>query len=377
MENEKMFNDFLEMVKIPSPSKDEKEIYDYLIEKLENMGLEVKTDNASSKVGSNANNIYAVLEGDSEKDGIILSTHMDTVVPAKSQKPLIDGTLIKSDGESVLGGDDKAGIAIVLEIVRRIIDNNIPHGDVEVLVTISEEIGLLGAKYFDVDKFINNKALVFDMNGVDKIGYGSIGQKKYYLEIKGKSSHAAMEPEKGINSIKIAADIISDIETGQLDFETTSNIGIVEGGSETNIVPDYVKISGEIRSHDKNKIDYYINKVIETAWENIKNYEIEIDEKKIFPELDYEIEDCYRPFRLKKDSDLIKNLQKAGENLGRKQELIKNNGGNDGNIFNEKGIKSAVIGIGMQEVHSKNEKIDYKDMKKVVTLIVEYLNIIN
>ncbi|TYB30917.1 MAG: M20/M25/M40 family metallo-hydrolase [Candidatus Mcinerneyibacterium aminivorans] len=376
MKDEKMFNNFMEMVKIPSPSKNEKNIYEYLIKKLKNMGLKVETDNTGDKIGSNANNIYAILEGNSNKEGIILSAHMDTVVPAEKQNPHIEGTIIKSDENSVLGGDDKAGIAIILEIINQLKKKKIKHGDIEVVITVAEEIGLLGAKNFDTAKFKNNKAMVFDMKGIDKIGFASIGQKKYFLEIEGRSSHAAMAPEKGINAVKIAADIISSIDTGQLDFETTANVGTVEGGSETNIVPDYARISGEVRSHDKKKINYYINKIIENSWEIIRNYNKTIENEVIFPKFSYEIEDSYRPFTINKNSSFIKNLLIAGKNLNREQMLIKNNGGNDGNIFNEKGIKSVVIGIGMEDVHSKKEKIDYENMKKVVKLIMEYLKVI-
>ncbi|HMA68593.1 MAG TPA: M20/M25/M40 family metallo-hydrolase [Candidatus Mcinerneyibacterium sp.] len=375
MKNERMFKNFLEMVKIASPSKNEKEIYEYLIEKLKNMGLTVETDNAGKKVGSNANNIYAVLEGNSDKEGIILSVHMDTVVPAESQKPEINGTIIKSDGNSVLGGDDKAGIAIVFEIIEKLKEEKINHGDIEVVITISEEIGLLGAKNFDVSRLKNDKALVFDMSGIDEIGYASIGQKKFYFDVLGKSSHAGMEPEKGINSIKIASDIISKIEVGQLDFETTANVGTINGGDETNIVPEKVSFSGEVRSHDPEKIDYYINKFINEGWEVIKKYPIKVDGEFIYPEFNYKIKDSYESFEINKNDRMIQNLLKAGNNLNRKQGLKKNNGGNDGNIYNKKGIKSVVIGIGMEDVHSVEEKIDYENMKKVVELIIEYMKV--
>ena len=375
MENKRMLKYFLEMVAIPSPSKSEGEIYNYLIDKLKAFGLEVETDNAGEKVGSDANNIYAILKGDKNLPGIILSAHMDTVIPAKSQKPFIEDTLIKSDGKSVLGSDDKAAIAIIFEILHRIKEEKIPHGDIEVVITISEEIGLLGAKEFDISRFKNNEMLIFDMGGINEIAYASIGQKNYKLKIKGKSAHAGLEPEKGINAIVIASEIISKLPNGKIDFNTTANIGLISGGKATNIIPDEVEILGEVRSHDLKKLDFYIDKIIQTAWEIIRKYSITVSNVNYYPELEYEIKERYLPVSVEKNIPLIKDLLKAGDNLNREQKLVRCNGGNDGNVFVAKGISAVNIAMGMNNIHSVNESIDYRDMEDTVELVLEFLKV--
>ncbi len=372
---ELMFKDFLEMVAIPSPSGKEKDICAYLVEKMKNLGFEVKTDKAGETCKSDGYNIYGLLKGDPAKKGVILSVHSDTVVPAAVQHPVIDGSVIRSDGNSVLGGDDKAGIAIIFDTIRALKEQKIGHGDIEVCISISEEVGLLGAKAFDVSWFKNKEMIIFDMTDMDKIGYASVGQKNFSFTIKGKAAHAGLEPEKGINAIVVAAAIIAKLPNGRIDFETTTSVGTIQGGMATNIVPEFVTFTGELRSHNKEKLDYYIQQILHTAWETIRDFKINDKGTWYYPELQYEIKTRYNPFCLPTDTPVINDLCKAGEALNRKQTLVKCNGGNDGNVFNEKGISGVVIGIGMNDVHSVKENIDYNDMKRVRDLMVEFFKL--
>lgn len=372
MTHEQMFKDFLEMVQIVSPSGKEKEMCEYVVNSLKKLGFDVKTDDKGKEYNSNGYNVYGILKGNPAKKGVILSAHTDTVVPAAVQHPVIDGTVIRSDGNSVLGGDDKAGIAIIFDTIRHLKEQKIEHGDIEVCISFSEEIGLLGAKAFDVTWFKNKEMIIFDMTDMEKIGYASVGQKNFSFTVKGKAAHAGLEPEKGINAIAVAAAIIAKIPCGRIDYETTASVGTIEGGMATNIVPEFVTFTGELRSHNKEKLEYYIQKILHDAWETIREYKVYDKGMWFYPELEHTITTRYNPFSVPQDAAVINDLCAAGDTLGRKQTLVKCNGGNDGNVFNEKGITGVVIGIGMNDVHSVKENIDYNDMKKVRDLMVAF-----
>ena len=252
---ERMVENFINMAKISSPSLKEREVADYIKKELESIGLEVIEDNAGEKTGGNSGNIIGILRAPGKKK-VLLSAHMDTVLPCDKVNPIIENGIIKSDGTTVLGGDDKAGIANIIEAIRVIKENNFDHPEIIVVCSIAEEIGLLGAKNFDIEKYAPDYSFILDSSGKPGIAiiqtpYSAKGEMK----IIGKPAHAGIAPENGINALTVAAHAITKIKLGRIDSETTSNIGVVRGGEAVNIVMPEVTLHYEARSFSGEKLD--------------------------------------------------------------------------------------------------------------------------
>lgn len=368
MVNEKrLMESFMELVKIDSISREEKNLADFLIEKLEDLGLEVIIDQAGEKVKSNSGNLIARLKGNIKKaTPIMFSAHMDTVVPGKNINPLLKGEKIVSSGKTILGADDKAAIAALLEALHIIKENNIPCGDIEILFTICEEIGLLGAKNLDVSSLNAQIGFVLDSGGqVGKIIDAAPSQNSLEIIIHGKSAHAGSNPEEGINAIQVAGFALSRMKLGRIDEETTTNIGLISGGKATNIVPDKVTLKGEVRSRNEKKLEKYteqLKKIIgDTAQEFKAKAEVKVN-KEYF---------CYN---LSPGDQAVSIAVKAAKNIGLQPSLGPSGGGSDANVFNKKGFPAVDLAIGMEKVHTLEEYILIKELKNTTEYILSIIN---
>ena len=368
MVNEKrLIESFMELVRIDSISREERNLADFLIEKLEDLGLEVIVDQAGEKVESNSGNIIARLRGNIKKaTPIMFSAHMDTVVPGKNIKPVCDGEKIISDGKTILGADDKAAIAALFEVMHIIKENNIPYGDIEIVFSICEEIGLKGAKNLDISSLNAQMGFVLDAGGqVGKIITTAPSQNSLEITIYGKSAHAGSNPEEGINAIQVAGFALSRMKLGRIDKETTANIGIISGGKATNIIPDEVTLKGEIRSRKEEKLEKYTERlktiIEDTAQEFKAKAEVKINRE-------------YSCYNLSSDDRVVKISMKAVKNMGLSPELCPSGGGSDANIFNKKGFPSVVLAIGMEKVHTVDEYILVKNLKNTAQCVLSIIN---
>jgi len=359
--SERLINTFLDLIKINSVSKDEKYIALELKGRLEKLGFETYIDDADKKAGSNSGNLIAKLKGTKNVPPIMLSAHMDTVNPGLNIKPQVTDGVIRSDGSTILGADDKAGIATILEAVTYIKESNIPHGPIEVVFTICEEIGLLGAKYLDHSRLQSKHAFVFDSSGeVGTVIIQGPSQKLINAYIKGKAAHAGLNPEKGIDAIAIAAKAISNMKLGRIDKETTANVGIIRGGHSTNIVCDLVEMEAEARSLDVQKLNNQVKHMIKCLEDacNTENAKLDID-----------IQDCYDAFSIDLDDPILKIVESAMKNAGIDYKPKSTGGGSDTNILNKSGIKAVTLGIGMTNSHSTEEFITIDSLEKTALLI--------
>jgi len=368
MVNEKrLIESFVELVKIDSVSGEERNLADFLIEKLEGFGLDVIIDQAGEKVKSNSGNIIARLKGNIKKvTPIMFSAHMDTVVPGKNIKPIRDGEKIVSSGETILGADDKAAIAALLEALHIIKEKNISHGDIEIVFSICEEIGLHGAKNLDISSLNARMAFVLDAGGqVGRIITTAPSQNSLGIIIYGKAAHAGANPEEGINAIQVAGFALSRMKLGRIDEETTANIGVISGGKATNIVPDKVTLKGEVRSRDGGKLEKYteqIKKIIkDTAQEFKAKAEVKVNEE-------------YHFYNLSSDDQVVEIAMKAVKNMGLQPLLCPSGGGSDANIFNKKGFPSVVLAVGMEKVHTVDEYILVKNLKNSSEYVLSIIN---
>ncbi|PYG85888.1 tripeptide aminopeptidase [Ruminiclostridium sufflavum DSM 19573] len=361
----RLVDEFIELVKIDSLSRKERKMCDALKQKLAALGYSPAEDDAGEKIGGECGNIICNVKGSKAVPAVLITAHMDTVVPGIGKKPVIDGDIIRSDGTTILGGDDISGVAVILEALKVLKENNIQHGDIQIAFTIAEEIGLMGAKNMDFSKIYAKYGFILDSDG--KIGCAAVNapsQNKIHAVIKGKTAHAGIEPENGISAISIAADAVSNMRLGRIDEETTANIGVINGGSATNIVCDRVEIEGEARSRQQSKLEaqtIHMKECFEKAAEKW-NGQVEFNTQLEYPS-----------FSIGKEADIIKILEAAAAKCGLDFEAISTGGGSDTNIFNSKGIESVDLSIGMTMVHSVNEQISITDMEKAAEFLISII----
>ena len=356
----RVIENFLNMVKISSPSLNEKEMADYLKKELSEMGLVVTEDNAGDKYGGNAGNIIAVLPAPGKKK-LLFSAHMDTVVPCEKITPIVKDGVISSDGTSVLGADDKAGIAAILEMIRDIKEAKVDHPEIIAVFSIAEEIGLLGAKSLELDKYKPDYAFIIDSGGtpgtvVIQTPYSAKGE----IKIIGKTAHAGLAPELGINALTVASHAITKIKLGRIDSETTSNIGIVKGGSAVNIVMPEISMTYEARSFSGDKLKGLLKETMDIFEETAKSFGAKCE---------HQVSIGYSGYKVEEDSELLKILAKASEKAEIELKTVSSGGGCDANIYSGRGIPSINLGIGMSNVHTCNETIKIVDIVNCTKLI--------
>ncbi|MFC1670604.1 M20/M25/M40 family metallo-hydrolase [Spirochaetota bacterium] len=340
---------FIDLVKIPSPSWKEHDMVSYIIKKVKKLNVNYKKYPCGDSY-----NLYLSLDGSKDTPPLLLSAHMDTVGTLDRVVPIITEKKISSDGTTILGSDDKAAIAIFMEALHIIKERKIEHGPIEIILSCAEEVGLHGIKNFDTGLIRAKEAIVFDSS--DRVGkiilkapYHSIMD----IKIKGKSAHAGMEPEKGINAIKVLAEIISKLPSGRIDKNSTMNVGFISGGRATNIVPDEAEAKLEIRSFDKERLNNHEKKVNDTIKKVASRYRAK---SKINRELEY------TGFSINRKDKIVALTESAMKKINITPEFIISAGGSDANILNRAGIKSLNISCGMRNVHTNKEYILIKDL---------------
>lgn len=355
---------FMEMVQIDSESGQEREMIDYMTDLFQGWGYEVIEDNAAARAGTGAGNLLVNIPGQIDSHyKLMFTAHVDTVVPGKGIVPVIRDGYIYSQGETILGGDDKAGLASIIEMVEVLRENQLEHGDIQLAITVSEEIGLVGAKNFDQGLLKSNMGIALDSNGdVGRMIMQGPVQKTMVIDIKGKSAHAGIAPEEGISAIEIMADAISQMPLGRIDEDTTANIGIVQGGKATNIVCDQVKINAEARSVIRTKLDEQIEKMEEAVRSAVA---------KRGGEYSFVVTEEYPEFSFDKEDPEVQLVARSMARIEVKPVYAKSGGGSDANIFNGYGIKTINLGIGMEGIHTTNERIAIDQIHEMSALLVE------
>lgn len=359
---ERMVEEFLQLVRIDSISKKERQMADTLIQKLKTMGYEIIEDHAGEKIGGNTGNLICTVKGNKNVPAVMLAAHMDTVEPGIGKKPKMEGGFITSDGTTVLGGDDVSGIVCIFETLRVLKEKGLDHGDIQVVFTIAEEGGLFGSKNLDYSLIFAKYGIVLDSDGpIGTIAIKAPSQNKMFVAVKGKASHAGIAPEKGISAIQIAAAAISRMKLGRIDFETTANIGIINGGRETNVVCERVDMKAEARSRDILKLEQQTAHMKECFEQAASEYGGSVD---------FKAEKEYPSFNIPKDAPIIGILRRAAASADIDLLLEETGGGSDTNIFNSKGIEAVDISVGMDKVHSVEERILMDDMVKAAEFLL-------
>jgi tripeptide aminopeptidase len=363
---ERVVEEFQTLVEIDSPSFGEREMGDYLTKRLVELGLEVSEDEAGKVLGGNCGNIYGKLEGSLKGAPLLFCVHMDTVEPASGKKAVIgeDG-VIQSAGDTVLGADDLSGVSAILEALQVIKEENLPHRPIEVLFTVAEEVYCRGAALVDYTRLKAKEAYVLDLTGpVGLAAYKAPTFLFFKIEVTGKAAHAGFAPEKGIHAIAAAAEGIGKVKLGRIDEDTTVNIGLIEGGLATNIVPEKCIVKGEIRSYsmEKSNIEMLnIEKIFRSA-ANSYGAEIEVSTERMASAYETPLE-----------HPVVKRFEKACEENKLTSVLEETFGGSDNNHLSQHGITGIVIASAMNQCHSTKEFTTVEELEKIASLTLSLM----
>jgi len=351
-----MINQFMEMVKIDSESGDEAAMMEYLMKAVKEVGGKGELDDYGNLI------CRFDAKGCEGKNPVLLSCHADTVMPGKGIEPVIEDGVIRSKGDTILGADDKAGIAEVLEALR--VAQKYPP--VEFAVSRQEEVGLLGVKNMDFSRITAKRGFLMDSDTLDTIVIGGPSYFAIDVNIEGKSAHAGMEPEKGISAILAASKAISALDLGRLDKETTANVGVISGGLIRNGVPDKCCFLAECRSanHDRGS-------TLAMEMEKIIRKQVESTGAKV----EIKVDNLCRAVEIPEDSWTVNIAKKALKKIGIDAKCIFITGFTDASIYNNEGIEMAVIGIGAQNEHSTEECIAVAEMERALGTLVEILRL--
>ncbi len=359
----RVLDTFLGLVGIDSETKEEAVICEHLKGVFTELGCDVYEDDASTKTAHSGNNLIITLPATKENiDPIYFTAHMDTVTPGKGIKTSIKDGYVVTDGTTILGADDKTGLTAMIELVRVLKEKQIPHGQIQFVITVGEESGLVGAKVLDLSKIDAKFGFALDSDGpVGDIIVAAPTQAKVNAKIYGKTAHAGVAPEKGISAIQIAAKAIAKMPLGRIDEETTANIGRFEGGRATNIVCDYVEVLAEARS--------LIHEKMEKQAETMKQAYIEVAES-FGARAEVDIHIMYPGFKFEEGDEVVEVAKRAAQAIGRPTRILHSGGGSDANVIAGGGIPTVNLAVGYEEIHTTNERMPLEELYKLIEYVV-------
>jgi tripeptide aminopeptidase len=357
---------FLKLLSFNAPSRDEAQIVSWTEGFLRSYDLEVWQDQAGAAIGGNANNLIARLPAtDVTKPSVFFSAHFDTVEPTLGLEVLEDGGVFRSAGDTILGADDRAGMAPAIEAVLSFKESGLPHGNVYLLLSVAEEIGLLGAANMELDQVDVDYGFVLDTGPpVGSYVTQAATHDKLTVRITGKPAHSGKDPERGINAIQIAARAIEGMTLGRIGPTTTANIGKIVGGSATNVVCPEVSVYCEARSRSIPELDSQIEQMKLRFEEAADSFGGKVE---------FEHHRHYEGYDLDPESALVRTAIAASQALGLEPELRVTLGGSDANIFNKRGIPSIVVATGMQQIHTQTEHVSRVDLVNTARVAYELL----
>ena len=360
---------FTELAAISSPPGDERPVADAVARYLRDLGLTVDEDGAGATVGSNMGNLYCRVEpsGNGAGTPIFLCAHLDTVPPEGPLEPVIEDGVVRNAGGTILGADNKSAVAAMLEGTRRVLVENRPHAGIELLFTPKEEVGLLGAAAFDHRRLLARAGYVYDQAA--PIGDVILGAPySHALEVRfhGRAAHSGMYPEEGRSAIAAAARAISDLRLGRIDDETTANVGLIEGGSAGNIIPEWCSLSAEARSHDERKLGDLVQEMVDAFAFAAGLEDCEVETK---------VSKSYKGYRFKPDDLVVRIAHAALERSGYTPSYGLSGGAADANVFNERGLACLNLANGMQDIHTPDERITVDDLEGMVEVTLALVDV--
>jgi len=358
---------FTELAALPSPPGEEREVADRVAAYMRDLGLEVNEDDAGERIGSTAGNLYARVEATDGGTPLFFCAHLDTVPPEAGIEPFLEDGVIRNAAGTILGADNKAAVAVMLEATRRLLSENRPHGGVELLFTPKEEVGLHGAAAFDHERLRAGIGYVYDQAApIGEVILGAPHSQAMQVRFHGKAAHSGMYPEEGRSAIAAAARAIADLRLGRVDEETTANVGIIQGGTAGNIIPEWCSLDAEARSHDERKLADLVQEMLDafSFAAGLEDCEVETQVSK-----------SYRGYRFKQDEPVVRIAHAALERSGYTPEYGLSGGAADANVFNERGLACLNLANGMQDIHTSDERITVEDLEGMVEVTLALIDV--
>jgi len=355
-----VMNEFMTLASLNSLSRREGSVAEYLMKRLRELHLDVTMDDSALRTGSDTGNVLVRVPGNSPGPTVLLCAHMDTIGSTEGMVPVLRDGVIYSNGETVLGADDKAGIAIILSVLADLKDGTVPHPDLEVVFTVQEEVGLFGAKHLGAEL---KAAFGYILDGDGPVG-NIVNQAPSKVDLDlvltGKAAHAGICPEEGINAIVAAAAAIARLRTGRIDRRTTSNVGMISGGRIRNMVADRAEVNIEVRSTDAVRLEAEVQAVLNAFQEEAASVGAGLSVRKDLP---------FEAFTVSETHPVVANAFRAALSLGIEPRLWTSGGGMDANVFNGKGLPCVGLGIGIEDPHSPKEHIAVAQLETGVRFV--------
>ena len=364
---ERLLANFLEYVQIDSESGHEKTMAERIIADLTALGCEVYVDHSEEKTGCDVGNVYVTLPGTVPGDSPLLAAHMDTVVPGVGVVPVIEDGIIRSKGDTVLGGDDKSGVAAIIEAIHTVVEHNLPHPTIHAVFTVAEEIGLRGSRHMEYDRVIPKRAVVLDSSGnAGKIITSAPGQYKLNATVVGRRAHAGVAPQDGISAIQVAAEAISNMKLLRIDEETTANIGTIKSEYATNIVPDRTFIMAEARSRSDEKLEAQAGHMLKCLEDACEKYGATLEGG---------LTKSYTGYSYAENDPFVEEVVAACKKAGLEPVLAASGGGSDANNMNAGGLQALVLGTGMTKVHTTAEELSIANLEGTAALALALVTV--
>jgi tripeptide aminopeptidase len=358
---------FTELAAIPSPPGEERLVADRVLKYLRDLGLQPSEDDAGPRIGSTMGNVLAPIEPTREGTPIFLCAHLDTVPPEGPIEPVVSDGVVRNEAGTILGADDKAAVAVMLESARRLLAEGREHAGVELLFTPKEEVGLVGAGAFDHTRLRARVGFVYDQAApIGEIIVGAPYSHSMEVRFHGRAAHAGMYPEEGRSAIAAAAKAIADFRLGRLDEETSANVGVIEGGTAGNVIPEWCRFLAEARSHDEKKLADVVREMMETVAFAATVTECDVET---------EVHKSFSGYRFRPDEFAVRLAARALEACGHEPRLEVTGGGADANVFNQRGLQCLNLANGMANIHTPDEEISVADLEAMVEVTLALIDV--
>lgn len=356
---------FTELAAVPSPPGDERAVADIVARYLADCGLEVEEDATSALTGSAIGNLYARVEPTTDGEPLLLCAHLDTVPPTAAIEPVVEEGIVRNAAGTILGADDKAAVAVMLEAVRRVLAEGRPHAGIELVFTPCEEIGLVGADAFDHTRLRAQTGYVYDQAApIGTVILGAPFSQSLEVTFHGRAAHSGMHPDDGRSAILAAARAISELRLGRVDGDSTANVGTISGGTATNIVPEWCTFVAEVRSHDEAKLADLVQQMQDaiTFAANVADCAVETRARK-----------SYRGYRFRRGDRAVTIAATALERCGYTPVYELSGGAADANVFNERGLQCVNLANGIVDIHTPHERVAVSDLEAMVEVTLSLI----
>jgi tripeptide aminopeptidase len=357
---------FVELAALPTPPGEERAAADVVLGYLKDLGLRPDEDDCGPSIGSTMGNVYARLEPTAPGTPLFFCAHLDTVPPAGPLEPVVDEGVVRNAGGTILGADNKSAVAAMLEGTRRVLAENRPHAGIELLFTPMEEVGLIGAYAFDQGRLHADLGYVYDQAApIGEVILGAPWSQSMQVRFHGRAAHSGMFPEEGRSAIQAAARAIADLRLGRVDEGTTANVGVIEGGTGGNIVPEWCTFLAEARCQDEDELRDFVQEMLDAFSFAATSTDCEVET---------ELRKSYLGYRFKQSDDVVQLAAKALSACGHEVSYALSGGGADANVFNEHGKRCVNLANGMTDIHTPNEHISVSDLDAMVDVTLALLD---